>query len=185
MRKTVLYLAVSIDGYLARTNGSVDWLFGQDPQMQSDKSYESFIKGVDTVVMGWNTYRQVVTELSPNEWPYQGLAAYVITHRDIPAQQRIFFTGENPGTLIRRIRQQKGKDIWICGGAQIVRQLIQEDLVDKFCLSIIPVILGNGIPLFEKMERDIRLRLVRTKVDNGIVELLYEKDFHLPSQKDD
>ncbi len=80
MRKIVLYIAMSLDGYIADANGGVSWLRGQDPDSESEGSYPEFVRDIDTVVMGWETYHQVITELSPDEWVYEDLMTYVITH---------------------------------------------------------------------------------------------------------
>ena len=83
MRKTILYIAMSLDGYIAEKNGGVDWLSGHNPEENSQNSYEAFTEEIDTVIMGWNTYYQVVTELSPKEWVYKDFETYVITHRAV------------------------------------------------------------------------------------------------------
>lgn len=84
MRRIVLYIAMSLDGYLADSAGGVDWLTGQDPAWDGDGGYSDFIRTVDTVIMGRRTYDQVTTQLSPGSWPYEGLSAWVLTHRDAP-----------------------------------------------------------------------------------------------------
>ena len=94
MRKTVLFIAMSLDGYIADTDGKVDWLTGQDNDAESDDSYTDFIKGVDTVIMGWKTYHQVTTELSPGQWVYNNLQSYVITHRECAPTSNITFISE-------------------------------------------------------------------------------------------
>lgn len=175
MRKTVLFIAMSLDGYIADTDGSVDWLAGQDNDAESDDSYTNFIKGVDTVIMGWKTYHQVTTELSPGQWVYDNLQSYVITHRECAPTSNITFISENPCTLINELKQKNGKDIWICGGADIVRQLMLANLIDKYHISIIPTILGSGIRLFDTLAQKIDLRLITSKNSNGIVELVYQK----------
>ena len=86
MRRTVLYISMSLDGCLARPDGDVSWLAGQDPDDPDPGTYPAFLSTVDTVVMGWTTYHQVVTQLSPGSWPYRGLDCYVLTHRPLPPQ---------------------------------------------------------------------------------------------------
>ena len=108
MRKVILYIAMSLDGYIADENGGVGW-----------GSYPEFVRGIDTVVMGWKTYHQVMTELSPDEWVYGDLMAYVITHREETSSEKIRFVHEVPSDLIQNLKETKGKDIWICGGASI------------------------------------------------------------------
>ena len=175
MRKTILFIAMSLDGYIADQSGGVDWLAGQEPDVENEDSYSKFVRTVDTVVMGWETYRQVTEELSPTEWVYSDLKSYVITHREKSAQENIQFVNESPAELIRRIKSQSGKDIWICGGASIVQQLMTEKLIDRFYISVIPVILGGGIRLFGTQKEPLELNLLESRNYNGITEMIYEK----------
>ena len=116
-----------------------------------------------------------MTELSPDEWVYSDLTTYVITHREKEPEEKIRFAQDSPSNLIRNLKNSEGKDIWICGGAEIVRQLMQDELIDRFYISVIPVILGKGIRLFGKMEKRLELKLLETRSWNGITELRYEK----------
>lgn len=175
MRKVVLFIAMSLDGYIADENGKVDWLVGQEEGAETEDSYGEFIKSVDTVVMGWNTYHQVATELSPQRWVYEHLQSYVITHRALPPAKGIAFVSADPCSLIERLKNKVGKDIWICGGADIVRQLTHNDLIDTYHISVIPTILGSGVRLFPDSSREIPLRLSAIRSSNGIAELVYEK----------
>ncbi|MGF0032252.1 dihydrofolate reductase family protein [Bariatricus sp. SGI.154] len=176
MRKVILYIAISLDGYIADKNGKVDWLneYGSDEDMEGADGYSLFLKKVDTVVMGYNTYHQIVTELSPEQWVYEGLKSYVITHNKIPSNSEIMFVNSSPGDLIKNLKKESGKDIWICGGANIINQLMQEELIDRFHISVIPTILGNGIKLFDEIDNEVKLDFVQTRSGNGIVELVYE-----------
>ncbi len=173
MRKVVLFIAMSLDGYIADPAGRVDWLSGHSEEETID-TYSGFVKEVDTVVMGWNTYHQIVTELSPETWVYSQLTSYVITHRQLPSTEAIKFVQENPCELIEQLKQKQGKAIWICGGAKVVQALMQKGLIDVYYISMIPTILGSGIRLFGEAPKAIKLKLVRTQVYNGIVELVYE-----------
>lgn len=137
-------------------------------------SYHEFVKGVDTVLMGYNTYRQISAELSPNQWMYPDLTTYVITHKEALSTENIIFMRENPCSVVKNLKQEAGKNIWICGGADIVNQLMQEDAIDIYHISVIPTILGNGIRLFEKAEQEIKLQLINTQTYNGITDLVYE-----------
>ena len=175
MRNTVLFIAMSLDGYIADMDGKVDWLAGQDKDVESADNYTDFIKNIDTVIMGWTTYHQVITELSPGQWVYDNLQSYVITHKECTPKNKIAFVSESPCTLVNRLKQKQGKDIWICGGSNIVHQLMQGNLVDKYHISIIPTILGNGIRLFDTLDKKTDLRLISSKSSNGIVELVYQK----------
>ncbi|WP_294145239.1 dihydrofolate reductase family protein [uncultured Clostridium sp.] len=174
MKKVVLFIAMSLDGYIADGNGGVDWLKGQVSGADDMASYYEFIKDIDTVIMGANTYNQLVTELSPDEWMYHGLTSYIITHHWKEPTDEIIFTGQNPVELVKQLRQNPGKGIWICGGADIARQLISNDLIDRYYISVIPTILGKGIRLFSETKNEIELKLAGTKSYNGIVDLIYE-----------
>ena len=175
MRKVVLFIAMSLDGYIADKDGSVNWLNGQDKEVENEDTYSVFIKDIDTVIMGWKTYNQIVTELSPEEWVYKGLTSYVITHKQCMSTSEIKFVCEKPKDLVNRLKQKDGKDIWICGGANIAQALMREDLIDQYYISIIPTLLGNGIRLFDTMEKEIELTLIESRNYNGITEVIYER----------
>ena len=175
MRKVTLFIAMSLDGYIADKDGGVDWLNGQEEDGENMDTYSEFIKTIDTIIMGWNTYHQVITELSPEEWVYPEQISYVITHREIPSTERIRFTSESPCDLVKRLREEEGNGIWICGGANIVRQLMETDLIDTLHISVIPTLLGDGVRLFGPLEKEQKLRLVKTQSYNGITDLVYEK----------
>ena len=159
MKKTILYIAMSLDGFVADAGGGVDWL---EEYGGEDDGYADFLAEVDTVVMGWNTYRQITEELSPTEWVYQGLSCWVVTHRRLPLKEGIFFTQEDPGSLVRRLKAEPGKGIWICGGAHVAQQLVREGLVDEYRLFVLPVLLGSGLRLFGEGAAQ-RLELVEAR----------------------
>lgn len=176
MRKVILYIAQSLDGYIADRNGKVDWLQGHGDRENADQdSWPVFIEQVDTVVMGWNTYRQITEELSPDAWVYDAQITYVITHRQLPSSEKIRFTDENPVSLISRLQQEAGKAVWICGGARIIEPLMKADLIDEYNISIIPVILGSGLSLWKNTDQSIPLNLRDTSISDGIVQLVYER----------
>lgn len=174
MRKVVLFIAMSLDGYIADSEGKVRWLGGQGNEEEMIDTYSEFVEHVDTVVMGWNTYYQIITELSPEEWIYRGLTSYVVTHKECPSTEMIQFMNENPCSLIEKLKKKDGKDIWICGGSDIVRQLMAEDQIDVYYISVIPMLLGKGIRLFGGSGKEIPLRLVKTQSYDGITDLIYE-----------
>ena len=173
MRNVILFIAMSLDGYIADAQGKVDWLTGQGDDEEGGNSYCEFVKEVDTVIMGWNTYHQIVTELSPDVWVYDALTTYVMTHRKLDSSQKIRFTDMDLAELIQRIRSESGKGIWICGGAHLVGQLVNRDLIDCYHITIIPTILGAGIRLFENGQREIQLKLLKTQSYQGMTELVY------------
>lgn len=175
MRKIILYIAKSLDGYIADEEGGVNWLCGQDENNNDMSSYSEFIKTVDTVILGYNTYHQIVTELSPNEWAYSGMKSYVITHRKEKSTDEIEFTDKPIENIISQLKAQPGKNVWICGGASIVNQLVSLNLIDRYHITIIPTILGAGIRLFGESSNQIKLKQIKTQSYNGITDLVYER----------
>lgn len=125
--------------------------------------------------MGWNTYDQIVNELSKDQWIYEDFMTYVITHKDIDDLNNVRFTGKNPVDLINELKTKEGKDIWICGGAALVNQLVENNIIDVYYITVIPTILGSGIRLFEQGKQEILLKLVETQAYNGMVDLVYTK----------
>lgn len=175
MGKLVLYLAMSVDGYIADQQGGVDWLAGDGSQPDAPGSYPAFYETVDAIVMGWSTYHQVATQLSPDSWPYAGCPCYVVTHREETDREGIFFRSGKLPALADELKEEYEGNIWICGGASVAGQLMQEGRIDTLWLSVIPVVLGNGIRLFPELLQELPLQLVGTQRYNGIVDLIYEK----------
>lgn len=175
MRECVLFIAMSLDGYIADSNGGVGWLHGQGSDSENIDVYSEFVKGIDTILMGWNTYNQVTTELSPTEWIYSDFTTYVFTHKEMDSTEQIRFINENPVNLLKKLKAKDGKNIWICGGANLVRQLMCDDLIDQYYISVIPTLLGSGIRLFGNTEKEIKLKLLKTQTYNGITDLIYTR----------
>lgn len=175
MRTVTLFIAMSLDDYIADKNGGIDWLGGQNPDGETMTTYNEFIKKIDTVVMGWNTYKQVIDQIQGAEWPYAGMMTYVFTHWNYTATERACFVNADVCEFLRGLKKQKGGGIWICGGANLAQQLLQEGLIDVIHLNIIPTILGDGIRLFGKMEGEIPLQLLKTQNYNGITDVVYTR----------
>lgn len=172
-RNIVLYIAMSLDGFIARNNGEVDWLSGSSGDPNVDTGFDEFYSSVDTVVMGRTTYEQVINELSPDAWVYEGKKCYVATTRNYESDSQVEFISEDITGFIKGLKSQEGKDIWLVGGGKLINQFIKENLVDKYIITIIPTILGGGIQLFLEDNPEIKLKLIETKVVDGMVELTY------------
>ena len=166
-RKSVLYIAASLDGYIAFEDGSIDWLVKYD---SSISGYNEFITGVDTVVMGYTTYRQLTEELSVGEWPYEGLDAYVVSSRDHENRKEVTFI-KDPIMLVEELKHKDGKTIWIVGGAKLAHSLFETGLIDELVLTIVPESIGGGIPLFPKTP--MTFDLVQSKQYGPFVEVTY------------
>lgn len=175
MAKVVLYIAMSLDGYIADHVGNVDWLGGDGSSPEEAGSYPEFYQSIGTIVLGYTTYHQIVTELFVDKWVYDDKISYVITHKEKESTDNIIFTNTNPVDLINELKTKDTGDIWICGGAKIVNPLIENDVIDIYCISIIPTILGDGVRLFSKHEKEHPLMFVSSREYNGIVDVVYKR----------
>lgn len=164
-----LYIAMSLDGYIADKKGGVAWLEGDGSDKEAEGSYESFLHGIDTILMGKSTYTQITTQLSPHTWPYPNQHTYVITHSPTPPLPKIDFI-QDLSTLLPTL---KDKSVWICGGANLAHQLLELGCINELHISIIPTLLGRGIPLFQSLQSQKRLKLLGTESYNGITDLRY------------
>lgn len=117
----------------------------------------------------------IVTELSPEDWVYDDFTTYVVTHKQKKSSDKIHFVNKNPVELIKELRKENGNGIWICGGANLIQQLVRADIIDCYYITVIPTILGSGIRLFEKADHEIKLRLLKTQSYNGMMDLIYAK----------
>ena len=176
MRKVVVFIAMSLDGYVADVRGGISWLCGDGSDPENMGTYPKFIETVDTIIMGFSTYDQITSVLSPDQWPYKDQTTYVMTRREMSSRMGVVMVNGSLHGLISRLKTDLGKDIWICGGARIINQLVQLDLIDRYHISVIPIILGDGLPLFDKRENSLSLKLVSTAKYNGIVDLVYERE---------
>lgn len=174
MREVVLYIAMSLDGYIADAGRGVGWLRGDGSEPDAPGSYSDFYETVDTVVMGWNTYRQIVTELSPGDWPYKEKRSVVFTHRRMEDLPCVEFRNGDVREFIDDIRRMPGKRIWVCGGANIVNGLLQPNAIDVFHIAVVPTILGGGVRLFDELNGRLDLKLTAVSAYNGITEVVYE-----------
>ncbi len=174
-RKIIAYIAASLDGYVADVDGDVAWLSGDGSDEGNFGSFPEFIETVDTVILGYTTYHQIVNYLSKDKWPYKGKISYVLTSKNLESQDDIKFTNTDIKELVEKIKRQPGKDIWICGGASIINQFHNLNLIDIYTVSVIPTILGKGTKLFKEYDSEIKLKLVSTREYNGIVDLTYNK----------
>ena len=115
MRKVILYIAVSLDGYIADSEGSIEWISGQDKNVEMEDTFTPFFSGVDTVIMGKRTYDQIVTELSPDQWPYGEAMTYVLTHHsEEEGTENIRFRNMDVCQLVEELKQESGKDVRRC-----------------------------------------------------------------------
>ena len=172
-RKVILYIAMSLDGYIARDDGDISWLSIVESQGE-DYGYSDFIKAVDTVVMGRKTYEQVLT--FGGAFPHRERKCYVLSKSRKGKDENVEFYNGPIDQLITAIRQSEGLNIFCDGGAEIVFELMKQNLIDRFVISIIPVFLGSGITLFHAGRPEQRLKLTQCKAfPSGLAQLWYER----------
>lgn len=175
-RKIILYIATSLDGYIAEEDGAIDFLTAESsPEVGEFDSYTQLLERIDTVVLGRTTYDQLVNELMPDQYPYEEQKSYIITHHPIEGTDQLIFTDERPEQLIQRLKSEEGKDIWIIGGGQIIAPLIANNLIDEYVITTVPIILGKGISLFHEMDAAVRLAVVDTTIENGLITSVYSR----------
>lgn len=172
-RKIVLYIATSLDGYIATKEESVHWL--DETEAEGDNGFSEFYETIDTVIMGKKTYDWVVNQ-KLEEFPYKGKSCYVYTNstKAVDNEDITFVQGE-VSELIQQLQQQPGKNIWIVGGGELLHHYIKENLVDEYIITIAPIILGSGIPLFKELDGNINLKLEHVKKYAQFAELRFSK----------
>lgn len=161
MPKVILYMALSLDGFIADSNGNIDFL-----AQVEQSSYEEFIARIGSIIMGAKTYAQM-RELSP-EWPYPKQQSYIITHKKLQTAHNIHAHNGTIDTLITTLKAQSDGDIWICGGANIAKACLP--YADILWLSFIPLTLEKGIRLeFPALD----LKLSHTKAYGDVLDVVY------------
>lgn len=166
MRKIILYIASSLDGYVARENGDIDWLPQCDPF-----GYDKFYKTVDVVILGKTTYDQVLTF---GAYPYKDKKSFVFTRNQNPAKDETIEFVSNVDEFVKDILPRLDGNVWLVGGGQIISTFVNHGIVDEIILSIVPVVLGKGIPLFQNVQKETKLELVKTTNYDKLVELHYK-----------
>lgn len=170
-RKVVLYIAMSLDGYIASGDDKLDFL-GMVEQEGEDYGYSGFILTVDTVIMGRKTYDKVLS--FGIGFPHADKECYILTRDSKPSEGNIHFYNQNLSELIHRLKNKSGKNIFCDGGAETVHSLLKNKLLDELIISVIPVLLGDGIKLFKGDEPEQKLKLISSKsYKKGLVQLHY------------
>lgn len=173
--RLILYIAMSLDGYIAEKDGTIGFL-DETPGPSPDPGYENFYNSMQAVIMGGKTYRQVKYDLSPEKWPYKGMPCYVCTRRQNQHDPDVTFTSLQPGKpLLDFIFQKYPGNIWLMGGGEIIRCFMRENLIDQYYIYVMPVALGDGIPLFSAGFPKTNLKLESCKNIGQITELIYQR----------
>jgi dihydrofolate reductase len=175
MRKISLFIAMSLDGYIAKPNDDLSFLKPIEKEGE-DYGYAEFTDTIDTLIIGRRTYDYVLKEIGLSHYDNGQRDIYVITRTERPQIGRTtFYTGDIT-ELVKRLKSEKGKNIYCDGGAEVINELLKHDFIDEFIISVIPVLLGNGTRLFKDERPEQTLEFVTVKTfDTGLVQLHYKR----------
>lgn len=173
MKKVKLYIAVSLDGFIADKNGSVKWLEDFPNPDLLDYGYYDFYNSIDTTLMGNATYQQILGFDIP--FPYSDKQNIVFTrNKTLEKDNNVRFISDDIPDFIRELKLTSGKDIWLIGGGQINTLLFNHGLIDEIIMTYIPIVLGEGIPLFGGIAKQTMLKLLETRTfSTGAISLIY------------
>lgn len=175
-RKIILDLAVTLDGYIEGKNGEIDWCI-MDPEM----GFSDFLNAIDTILYGrksydlWGQYTPEINDPDKEMWALvHSKMKYVFSKTRNETNDKAIFINDHILEKVTQLKNKPGKDIWLYGGASLITTFIQLGLVDEFRLSVHPVVLGEGKPLFEEIKQRLNLTLVNTRTfSSGVVQLIY------------
>lgn len=168
---------MSLDGYIAKKNDDISWLSIVEKEGE-DYGYNAFIKTVDTYIVGRKTY-EVILKLTGGEFPQSTMFdnCYIITRKKQENTNKLTFYNGDIEKLVAKLKSKPGKNIFCDGGSEIVNLLMKKNLIDEYIISIIPIILGDGIRLFKQKLEDFKINLKNcVNFDSGLVQLHYTKD---------
>jgi dihydrofolate reductase len=176
-RKSIVYIATSADGYIARLDGSVDWL--DRPRTAGDYDMTEFQSSVDTIIYGRRTFDESVARFFGGDASKvvrrkSRIMNYVVTHRPQQGMPGLEFVTEPLAEFVARLRAQPGKNIWIMGGGGLIASLLEVGGIDEFMIHVIPTFIGSGIPLVAPGISDVQLELLESKSwSDGVTKLHY------------
>ncbi|RKO72010.1 dihydrofolate reductase [Sphingobacterium puteale] len=176
MRKISIFIAMSLDGYIAKPNDDLSFLNLVEKEGE-DYGYAEFTDSIDTLIVGRKTYEYVLNNIGSSHYDNGNRDVYVITGTERPNVGRtVFYTGDLT-KLIERLKSENGKDIYCDGGAEVINELLKQDLIDEFVISVIPILLGNGTKLFKDGRPEQTLKLITAKTfETGLTQLHYSKE---------
>lgn len=175
MRKLIIYIATSLDGYIAKPNDDLSFLKLVEKEGE-DYGYKEFTKTIDTIILGRRTYDWVVKEMGASHYDNGDRNVYVITRNTREPVGKTQFYTEDLTKLVQQLKAKNGKNIYCDGGSEIINELLKNDLIDEFIISVIPILLGNGTKLFKDGRPEQTLEFVSTKTfDTGLVQLHYKR----------
>jgi dihydrofolate reductase len=175
MRRLSLFIAMSLDGYIAKPNDDLSFLKSVEKEGE-DYGYSEFTDTIDTLIVGRKTYDYVLREIGPSHYDNGQRDVYVITKTERPQTGRTTFYTGGITKLVQRLKSEKGKNIYCDGGAEVVNELLKNDLIDDFIISVIPILVGNGTRLFKDGRPEQILEFITAKTfETGLTQLHYKR----------
>lgn len=178
MRKIILDLATSLDGFIEGPNGEIDWCI-----MDDDMNFDSFLASIDAIFYGrvsydsWGNFQPEANASPAEQMLWQEIhskSKFVFSSQNRQDEKATFISSDIVNK-VAEIKKQEGRDIWLYGGAGLIRTFIDLGLIDIYRISVHPIALGSGKPLFENLKERVRLSLIKTNVfRSGVVQLIYE-----------
>ena len=177
-RNVIVHIGTSADGYIARPDGDLEWLTSR-PKPEGFYGMSAFMSSIDTKLLGRKTYE---VSLRMGAKFDSKKKTFVFSRQPQPADVRtgVEFVHEPIGAFVKRLREQPGKDIWLMGGGEIIASFLDEDAIDEFVISVVPVFIGDGIPLIAPRHRHVHLDLDSVeRFEDGLVQMRYCVRNHL------
>ena len=173
--RTKVFIGTSLDGFIARENGELEWLV-KFAAPEVNAAYEEFIKGIDAVVIGRGTFETVLAFPS---WPYaQKVFVLSTTMKQLPehVKGKATLVSMKPGELLTYLAKEGFSNVYVDGG-KVIQEFLREDRIDELTISRVPALIGSGIPLFGHLENDLKFKHLDTRVySSGLVSSRYERD---------
>jgi dihydrofolate reductase len=171
-RNVIVHIATSADGYIARPDGDLDWLTSR-PAPKGFYGMNAFMRSIDTMLLGRKTY-EVSLRMGGK---FDAKSRSIVFSRRAPpadAPPGVEFVSDPIGPFVSRLREHPGKDIWLMGGGELIASFLDEQAIDEFVVSVVPVFIGDGIPLIARRHRHVPLALHSTeRFEDGVVQLHY------------
>lgn len=173
---TSVFIATSLDGFIARDDGSIDWLMAANASIPEgeDCGYAAFMSSVDVLIMGRHTYDQVA---GFEPWPYEGKRVVVLTAREVDFRQgpniQLEKSSEAPQELLKRLSAEGCQHAYVDGG-KVIQSFLSSSLIDRLTITTVPVLIGKGRPLFGSVSNDVKLKLAHSKAyEFGFIQTTY------------
>jgi dihydrofolate reductase len=167
-----VYIAISLDGFIATSDGGLDWLFEIPNPEQSDFGYEEFVSGIDAIVMGRNTFKKVLTF---DTWPYDK-PVFVLSNTlvgvPVNVADKVEIVNGGVRVLVGQLNKRGYRNLYVDGGS-VIQSFLEEDLIDEMIITRVPILLGDGIPLFGKLTRSLKFNHKKTETLNDTLVMSY------------